>query len=149
MAEQAKNIEMAESFLKRAGHKLDEAKGYLESYHYPESISASQECIEFSIKAIFMLLQEEYPRRHEFNEEEFEAILKKIPDKLKYLDFHKLYLYSKFWLSFYTVAKYGLEKIGVGPEKLFEKEEAELALKHADKCYYGASQLRNYMKHPW
>ena len=149
MAEQAKNTEMAESFLKRAWSKLDEAKGYLESYHYPESISASQECIELSIKAIFMLLQEEYPRRHEFNEEEFEAILKKIPDKLKYLDFHKLYLYSKFRLSFYTVAKYGLEKIGVGPEKLFEKEEAELALKHARRCYEGARQLGNYMKHPW
>jgi len=148
MEEQAKNTEMAESFLKRARSKLDEAKGYLESYHYPESISASQECIELSIKAIFMLLQEKYPKKHEFSEEEFEAILKKISDKLKYLDFHKLYLYSKFWLSFYTVAKYGLEKIGVGPEKLFEKEEAGLALKHADKCYYGASQLRNYMKHP-
>ncbi|RLG66985.1 MAG: hypothetical protein DRO11_10675 [Methanobacteriota archaeon] len=150
MAEQSqKNIEMAESFLKRAGHKLDEAKEHLKSSHYPESISASQECIELSIKAIFMLLQKEYPKKHEFKEEAFEAVLKKIPEKLKYLDFHKLYLYSKFWLSFYIVAKYGLEKIGVGPEKLFEKEEAELALKHADKCYYGASQLRNYMKHPW
>ncbi len=56
-----------------------------------------------------MLLQEKYPKKYEFNEEEFEAILKKIPEKLKHLDFHKLYLYSKFWLSFYTVAKYGLE----------------------------------------
>jgi len=149
MAEQAKNIEMAESFLKRAWNKLDEAKKRLESRHYPESISASQECIELSIKAIFMLLQEKYPKKHEFSEEEFEAILKKIPERLEYLDFHKLYLYSKFWLSFYTVAKYGLEKIGVGPEKLFEKEEAELALKHADKCYYGARQLENYIKHPW
>ena len=148
MAEQAKNIEMAESFLKRAWNKLDEAKKHLESWHYPESISASQD-IELSIKAIFMLLQEKYLKRHEFSEEEFEAILKKIPEKLKYLDFHKLYLYSKFWLSFYTVAKYGLEKIGVGPEKLFEKEEAELALKHAEKCYYGARQLEYYIKHPW
>ena len=72
-----------------------------------------------------------------------------IPEKLKHLDFPKLYLYSKFWLSFYTVAKYGLEKIGVGPEKLFEKEEAELALKHADKCYFAANQLRSYVEHPW
>ena len=147
MAEQAKNIEMAESFLKRALNKLGEAKEHLKSWHYPESISASQECIELSIKAIFMLLQEKYPKKHEFSEEEFEAILKKIPERLKYLDFHKLYLYSKFWLSFYTVAKYGLEKIGVGAEKLFEKEEAELALKHAKRCYEGASQLENYIKY--
>jgi len=42
-----------------------------------------------------------------------------------------------------------LEKIGVGPEKLFEKGEAELALKHADKCRFAAEQLRDYIKHPW
>jgi HEPN domain-containing protein len=144
-----KNIQMAESFLKRAWNKLNEAKSYLENYHHSESISASQECIELSIKAIFLLLQKEYPRKHEFEEEEFEAILKKIPEKLKYLEFSKLYLYSKFWLNFYTVAKYGLEKIGIGPEKLFEKEEAELALKHADKCYRAASMLKSYTEHPW
>ena len=144
-----KNLEMAESFLKRAWNKLSEAKEHLKRCNYPESISASQECIELSIKAVFMLLQKEYPKKHEFKEEEFEEILKKIPDKLRYLDFHKLYLYSKFWLSFYTVAKYGLEKLGIGPEKLFEREEAELALKHAEKCESAASQLKNYIKSPW
>jgi hypothetical protein len=82
-------------------------------------------------------------------QEEFEAIFDKIPERLKHLDFPKVYLYSKFWLSFYTVAKYGLEKLGVGAEKLFEKEEAELALKHADKCKSVASQLESYIKHPW
>ncbi|MGC9086434.1 MAG: HEPN domain-containing protein [Thermoproteota archaeon] len=144
-----KNIQMAESFLKRASNKLSEAEECLEKWDYPESISASQECIELSIKAIFLLLQKEYPKKHEFEEEEFEAILEKVPEKLKYLDFPKLYLYSKFWLSFYTVAKYGLEKIGIGPEKLFEKEEAELALKHAHRCYSAASQLKSYVEHPW
>jgi HEPN domain-containing protein len=144
-----KNIQMAESFLKRASNKLNEARSSLENHYYAESVSASQECIELSVKAIFLLLQEEYPKRHEFKEEEFEAILKKIPEKLKYLEFPKLYLYLKFWSTFYTVAKYGLEKIGVGPEKLFGKEEAELALKHADKCYYAASVLKSYVEHPW
>ena len=66
--------------------------------------------------------------------------MKKIPEKLKHLDFHKLYLYSKFWLSFYTVAKY---ERGSWTEKLFEKEEAELALKHVRRCYEGANQLKN------
>jgi HEPN domain-containing protein len=144
-----KSIEMAESYLKRAGNKYDEAEEHLKKRHYPESISASQECIELSIKAIFLLLQEEYPKEHKFKEEEFGVILDKIPEKLKYLDFHKFYLYFKFWSSFYIIAKYGLEKIGVGADKLFEKEEAELALKHADKCRFAASQLANYIRHPW
>jgi len=142
-----KSIEMAESYLNRSWHKLAEAKVHLKGLHYPESISASQECIELSIKAIFLFLQEKYPYKHEFKEEEFEAILRKIPERFKYLEFSKFYLYTKFWSNFYTVAKYGLEKLGVGPEKLFGKEEAELALKHADKCKSAASQLKSYVKY--
>jgi len=69
-----------------------------------------------------------------------------IPAQLKYLDLPKVYLYSKFWSQFYTVAKYGLEKLGVGADKLFEKEEAELALKHAERCEFAASQLLSYKK---
>jgi HEPN domain-containing protein len=72
-----KNIQTAESFLKRAFNKLNEARSSLENHYYAESVSASQECIELSVKAIFLLLQEEYPKRHEFKEEEFEAILKR------------------------------------------------------------------------
>ena len=144
-----RSVKMANSFLQRAWHKLDEAKMHLKTLHYPESISVSQEVIELSIKAVFLLLTGEYPRKNEFKGEEFESILSKVPEELKYLDFPKLYVYHRFWSSFYTVAKYGLEKIGVGPEKLFEKEEAELALKHADKCESAARQLGNYIKHPW
>ena len=133
---------VAGSFLNRVSNKLNESKEHFKSYHYSESISASQECIELSIKAIFLLLKGEYPWGHKFNEKEFKKILKKIPEELKYLDFPKLYLYSKFWESFYTVAKYGFEKLGVGADKLFEKEEADLALKHAEKCKNTANQLK-------
>lgn len=48
-----KEIELAESWLKRAGHKLGEAIKNLHPVHYAESVSSSQECIELSIKAIF------------------------------------------------------------------------------------------------
>jgi len=144
-----KSMEMAESFLKRARNKLDEAEEHLKKRHYSESISASQECIELSIKAIFLLCQKEYPKRHEFKEEEFEAIFKKIPEKLEYLEFPRIYLYALFWQTFYTVAKYGFEKIGVGAEKLFKKEETELALKHAEECESIAAQLKNYLENPW
>lgn len=149
MSNSNKINELAESYIKRAGNKCNEAEESLKRFHYAESISASQECIELSLKAIFLLLESKHSKSHQFSEEEFERILEKIPEKLKYFDFHKLYLYSRFWSAFYTVAKYGLEKIGVGPEKLFEKEEAELALKHARKCITAGSQLENYLKYPY
>lgn len=126
---------MAQSFLSRAYNKLGGAKGNLDKLHYPESISASQECIELSIKSIFLL----------FKEKEFEKTLEKIPEEIIYLDFPKLYLYSKLWESFYTVAKYGFEKLGVGADKLFEKEEANLAYKHSGKCRTAANILKNHI----
>ncbi len=149
MNDEAKEIVIAQGWLERANNKITEAKEHMKYYHYSESISASQECIELSIKSIFILIQKCYPKRHEFKEEEFELILNNIPKKLQNLDLPKLYLYSKFWSEFYTVAKYGLEKIATPAQKLFEKEEAELAIKHADKCYWAAFQLNNYTKHPW
>jgi len=71
----------------------------------------------------------QHPKKHKFAEEEFEKVLNRIPESLKYLEFHKLYLYSVFWQNFYITAKYGLERFRVGPDRLFEKEEAKLALK--------------------
>lgn len=142
-----KSVEMAESFLKRAWNKVDEAKIHLKSLHYPESISASMECIELSMKAIFLLLQEKYPRRHEFKDEEFMRVLEKVPKELEYLNFPRLFLLSKFWLSLYTVAKYGQEKFAIGPEKLFKEDEANLALKHAEECKSAVSRLKSYVKY--
>ena len=93
-----RSVKMANSFLQRAWHKLDEAKMHLKTLHYPESISASQEVIELSIKAVFLLLTGEYPRKHEFKEEEFESILSKVPEELKYLDFLKPVSYTHLTL---------------------------------------------------
>ena len=136
-----KSMRMAESYVSRALNKLFEAKEHLKKGHYSESISSSQECIELSIKAIFLLLNKNYPRKHEFTEKEFEEILRKTPPELGDSELPKLYLYSKFWSHFYTVAKYGLEEIGMGADKLFEKEEAELALKHAERCNNSARSI--------
>ncbi len=143
------NVALANSWLIRAKNKLDEGKQSLTSWKYSEAISSFQECIEFSLKAISLLLLDKYPKDHKFDEKEFKEVLKKIPEALEYLDFHKLYLYSRFWSNFYTVAKYGLENFGIGSEKLFEQEEAGLAQKHADKCYFAAVQLKNYLENPW
>ena len=143
-----KSIDMAESFLKRASNKLEEARLELKNWHHAESISASQECIELSMKATFLLLTESYPRKHEFKDEEFEPLLDKIPDDLKYLSFPRLYLLHKLWAGFYGVAKYGYERFGVGPEKLFRKEEAELAIKHAEDCKRASDGLLNRIKYP-
>ena len=134
---------MAEGFLDRARNKLDEAKEQLKKgwSHYAESISASQECIELSIKASFLVLQDKYPKKHEFTQKEFEEILPRAPADLAHYNFPRLYLLHQFWSRFYTVAKYGYEKLGVPAKDLFRKEEAELAVHHAEEWYYAARTL--------
>ena len=49
-------MSLAESFLERAYNNMWEARGHLEMFHYSESVSSSQECIELSVKTIFLLL---------------------------------------------------------------------------------------------
>ncbi|MFC1958688.1 HEPN domain-containing protein [Chloroflexota bacterium] len=78
----ARSIDMAESFVQRAQNKENEARADIESRHLAESISASQECIELSMKTIFLLLTDSYPKRHDFKEEEFEPLLDRIPKEL-------------------------------------------------------------------
>jgi len=88
---------LAESWLKRARNKLDDGKQSLNKWHYAEAVSSFQECIEFSIKSISLFLLDKYSKDHRFDEKEFKEILDNIPATLQNLEFHKIYLYSKFW----------------------------------------------------
>ena len=132
---------LEQSYLKRAYNKLNEAKSQLQKYNYAESVSASQECIELSVKAVFLVLGEQFPKQHEFKEQNFKKLLSKIPKELQFYNFPRLYLLSKFWSEFYTVAKYGLEELEVGADKLFTDKEAKLASEHAEECYLATNAL--------
>ena len=143
------NESLAGSWIERASNRLQTGSSLMAERKYAEAVSSFQECIELSIKAIFLLLTDSYPRSHEFKDKEFKDVLDKIPNALVHLEFHKLYLYSKFWSNFYTIAKYGLENFSIGAEKLFGQEETELAKRHSAKCYLAAHQLKGYLDYPY
>ena len=134
-------LEQAQSFLIRASNKLDEAKSQLQKFNCAESVSSSQECIELSIKAGFLILGEDFPRAHKFKEQDFIKLLSNIPKELQFYNFPRLYLLSDFWSKFYLVPKYGLEKLEVGPDRLFKDKEANLAFEHAKECYSASDAL--------
>ena len=84
-----------------------------------------------------------------FSEEVIELSIEKainIAVKNNY-NYPRIYLLSKFWSHFYITAKYGLEKLKIGSDKLFKKEEADLALKHARECYNASRTF--YDKKRW
>lgn len=134
------SLKMGRSYLNSAFRRQTDADECLKKFAYDKSIRESQECIEFAIKAIFYAFDIEPPKSHNFTEDNFKLLLSRISSnssersRLSLLEFQKPYLYSRFWGSFYEIAKYGLEKMGVGPGNLFGKEEAELALGHARYC---------------
>ena len=136
-------LEQAESWLRRANNKLDEARNQLQQkFNYPESVSASQECIELSIKAMFSVIGVEFTKEHQIKEEEFKKLLEKIPQDSKNIyNYPRIFLLSEFWSYFYITAKYGLETLKIGSDNLFTDKEANLALKHAEECYFATNGL--------
>ena len=143
MSDKEKRAEMAEGYLRTAYSSKDDAKRHFEAGYYSDSVRASQICIELASKSMYILLNVQFKSEHKLQEAEYERLISKIPESLNYINFPRVFLFANFWAEFYTKAKYGLETLQVPPDKLFEKGEAELALKHADECYYAGSQLRN------
>lgn len=135
-------VELAKSYLRRASKKLDEAKRHAQTYdEWPEVISSSQECMEFSIKAIFLLALQEHRKGHGFSVDDLLPVFKEMPSEKQKPKFWRLALISTFWQRLYVLAKYGYEHLGVGPEKIFGKDEGQLAMKHASECYDAAKGL--------
>ena len=130
------NLDQAQSYLTRAYSKLDEAREHLQKWNYAESVSGSQESIEFSVKALFLASGVSFPKSHEVKESGFAELMPKIPTTARDVyNFPRVLLLARFWHGFYLVAKYGFEELKVGADKLFRKEEAELASEHAREAY--------------
>lgn len=142
MDDKDRRTEMVQGYLDTARNSKEDAKRHLETGYFSDSVRASQTCIELSAKSMYVLLEVEFKRNHKLVEAEYRQLMEKIPQSLSYVNFPRVLLFANFWAEFYTKAKYGLEILQVPPTKLFEKQEAELALKHAKECYYVADQLR-------
>lgn len=81
----------AESFPRRANIKRREAKDHLKDLHYPEAVSASQECLELSMRALFLMCGKTFPRKHELSEEEAVEALNNVPEEVRWRNFPRLF----------------------------------------------------------
>jgi HEPN domain-containing protein len=148
---------MIEGWIDKASNQLQAAKERSKSsIQYSEAIQAAQECVELSVKSILSLFDITFTPSHgwEPDKKQFTAIAEQIQkkqliDKLtsQYLNhivnLPRLLFLVNFWAQFYTTAKYGFEPGHLAPAKdLFKKEEAGLAVQHAQECYQAASHFR-------
>lgn len=143
-----------EGWIDKAGHQLHAARDHLTSYYRcSEAVQAAQECVELSVKSILSLLGIKFKPKHKWDWEEFRNIAKQVNDAqlLDKLADHNLYhclrlprllLLANLWGHFYLPAKYGFAEYLASAQDLFEKHEAELAVKHAEECHRAASELR-------
>jgi HEPN domain-containing protein len=130
------------------------AKEHLKSiYRVSDSVQASQVCVELSVKAVLTLLNIPFPPSHGWNRQQLAEIAKQIKNRdllgrlaRQHLDYTvplpRLLFRANFWSQFYLESKYGFEAGHLAPaQDLFEKEDAELAVKHADDCLRAARHL--------
>lgn len=149
---------MAKGWIDKAESHLNTAKQLLESGvsdRVSDSIQSSQVCFELSVKSILTLLDISYPPSHGWNRKEVGEIAKKIQERdllnrLAAEGLHialpRLLFRANFWHQFYLESKYGIEVEYLAPaQELFEKADGELAVKHAQECYWTAFGL---LQHP-
>lgn len=146
---------IVEGWIDKGGNQLQVARDHLKSYYrYSEAVQASQECVELSVKAVLSLLGVEYASSHGWDKAQFSTIAeqihaRKLVERLTAKNLShtirlpRLLLLANFWNHFYLPAKYGFEAGYLAPpQELFDKQDAELAVQHAEECWRAATQLR-------
>ena len=149
----------AENLIKKADDLLSQSKEALKRYtSYSNIIANCQSAIELSTKAIFNLMGLEFPKSHQllFEQKKEGKEIREDVKKLLQSNFPKNFTYKKelprvifltyFWGQFYTIAKYGIDELNIPPDELFKREDAELAVNHAELCVRVANNLFYHRK---
>jgi hypothetical protein len=143
-----------DGWVAQASRQLGMARDSLSSGCYPEAIQAAQQCIEFSLKAMFAFLGIEYPRQHGLSRQEIARVAREIRDK-KVLErlveqgcplgrLPRLMCLGNFWAEMYLSAKYGIQDGYLATAAdLLERGEASLAVDHAWECWLAANEFRS------
>jgi HEPN domain-containing protein len=141
-----------EGWIDKANNQLAAAREHFSRFEHSECVQAAQQCVKLSLKAVTAVLGLEYPRTHSWKPEDLTGIAKQLQAK-SLLDsvaerglpirLPRLLLLAKFWGELYILAKYGMQDgLLASARDLFEREEAELAIKHAGECSLAACSLR-------
>jgi len=116
---------------RRAERTLDEARDAYESVNYPRCVLRAQESIELLLKAIYVLFERDFPRKHDIAEDLIK-ISNKFPTWLKE-KLGRIKIASKLLTEWKDKARYGDESLRLSPERIFKELEARLSLQYAEE----------------
>jgi HEPN domain-containing protein len=143
----------AGGWLDKAQRQFETARHHASRADWSESVQASQEAIELSVKGLLTILEVSYPAAHRLSREELGKIAtelrrRRVLERLKVqLLFRaarlpRLLVLANLWADSNVIAKYGIEAGFLATaSELFEEPEAKLALAHADECIWAAKDL--------
>jgi len=126
-------VRIAQSYMKQAGARLDDARDAYEEGNHPYAVRLSQECVELCLKAALKAVGIEYPKVHDVSDV-FPSVKQRFPGwfqaKLDYLCESSKILVKKRELSFY-----GGEDAFLSPDEVISEADAKDAVERAEKAY--------------
>ena len=144
---------LGRGFARRMRLRGDDARRQFEAGNFPEAILAVQEALELNAKMIALATVGKYPREHVIDERRLSGFVKAVIEAatsadvtFRFLpeDLVRVFLLARFWSQMYPVVKYGIEELGVAPQRIFGREEAELALHHLSQVSEIGPKLVDY-----
>lgn len=134
-----KTTSIARHYLKEAERRLKTAMNALKEKAYAYTVRQSQECTELSLKATLRLVMVEYPKKHDVSDV-LEREAKRFPTWFRNL-LPKMAKVSAYLAEKRSLAMYGDELKGMGPEELFDEKDAEEALQSAKFVFKNSFRL--------
>lgn len=123
------NINIAKSYIRQAKERLKHAGEAIENGNYPYTIRQSQEAVELALKAALRIVGIEPPKWHDVGpilKREFNRFPKWFQEKIAFMA-----RVSRRLRREREPAMYGDEELGLAPEDLYDKVDAEEALRDA------------------
>jgi HEPN domain-containing protein len=136
-----RNIDIANHLLKEAERRLRTARIALGEEAYAYAVRQSQECVELSLKGILRLVMIEYPKKHDVSDvlrreaQRFPAWFRGVMQEISEV--------SASLSEKRSLAMYGDELRGLSPEMIFDKKDAEKALRDAEFVFNNCIKMMN------
>ncbi len=137
LTSRAKTLHLAQQWLQRAKYHTQAIDSCLEVKRFAAGISHAQASTELSLKILFLLFSPE-KMTDSHDSQDISRLKRSLPQGLKSLPLAQLFLYSRFWLIFYTLTRYDYEPSFQASGQLFTASELKLAKKHAKQCLKAA-----------
>lgn len=128
-----RSIRVAKSYLRQAKARLVDAKEAMQEENHPYAVRLSQECVEFSLKAVLKGVGIEYPKIHDVSDI-FSEIRDRFPDWFK-PEIGFLRESSKLLFKKWEPSMYGDEETTLSPNEVMSRDDAEDATNRAEKAF--------------